>query len=374
MKTRIAVFLGIAFCVFAACRKEEGGNGGLPQRVPVLPEDPYDYVSASHFPAWFLYPPLSFINSEPASNPTTDWGATLGRVLFYDTHLSANNTVSCGSCHKQERGFADVSAASTGFMGGHTDRNSMALVNTRFSFRYFWDLRANGLEQQVMMPVVNAVEMGTDTSLLPAELAQLSYYPSLFQKAFGTTQITNALISRALAQFVRSINSWNTRYDEGVHDNFASFTPLEKDGKDFYMSGQFACNHCHTTTNFYTTAPLNNGLESVFADSGFALVTGDPADIGKFKVPSLRNVALTAPYMHDGRFATLYDVVEHYNSAVQPSPTLDDRLTVEGTIGGTPRRFNMTEYQKLALVAFLGTLTDEPLISDPKYSDPFRVR
>ncbi|TND06539.1 MAG: cytochrome c peroxidase [Bacteroidetes bacterium] len=370
MNKRIAALTLTITIVVIACRKDDPII--VPQEhTPALPAQPYDYVSASAFPSSFLYPPLSFINSEPQSNPTTDWGATLGRVLFYDTQLSANNAVSCASCHKQQNGFSDPARFSRGFAGGHTDRNSMAILNTRFSFRFFWDRRANGLEEQVMMPVMNAVEMGTDTVFLPAKLSAISYYPGLFEHAFGTTEISNTRIARALAQFVRSINSWNSKYDEGLQNNFTNFTPEENDGRTFFMSGQFNCNHCHTTSNFYTTQALNNGLESVVIDSGYALVTGDPADIGKFKVPTLRNIGVTGPYMHDGRFATLEDVVEHYNSGIQGNPNLDDRLTVEAITGGTPKQYNMTAYQKAALVAFLKTLTDEGLMADPKYSDPF---
>lgn len=371
MKTRIAILLLLLICAIAACRRDASLEE--PVRVePVLPEQPFDYVSASAFPASFLFPPLSFINSEPSNNPTSNWGATLGRVLFYEKQLSQNNTISCGSCHKQENGFSDPEQFSKGFAGGHTNRNSMAILNTRFSFRYFWDQRANGLEQQVMMPVVNSIEMGMDTSLLPQKLAALEYYPELFRKAFGTNEITNERIARALAQFVRSINSWNSKYDEGLQNNFAAFTPEENDGMNYFFSGQFNCNHCHTTSNFYTSQSLNNGLETIILDSGRAHITGELTDIGKFKVPTLRNIGLTAPYMHDGRFATLEEVVEHYNSGIMPNPNLDDRLTVEGITGGTPKQYNMTAYQKAALVAFLKTLTDEQLLRDPKYADPFQ--
>lgn len=370
MRHALLLFNAILIVCLIACRKDPPLEEVVPHS-PVLPDQPYDYQSASSFPSSFLYPPLNFINSEPQDNPTTNWGATLGRVLFYDTQLSDNNTISCGSCHLQANGFSDPERFSRGFAGGHTTRNSMAILNTRFSNRYFWDLRASGLERQVLMPVVNAVEMGTDTNELPARLAALGYYPGLFEKAFGSTEITNKKIARALAQFVRSINSWNSKYDQEQPDNFAGFSVLENDGRNYFMSGQFNCNHCHTTNNFYTTQPLNNGLESTIADSGFYEVSGDLSDVARFKVPTLRNIGLTAPYMHDGRFATLEEVVEHYNSGIQANPNLDDRLTVEGLVGGTPKQYNMTPYQKAALVAFLKTLTDESLRNDPKYSDPF---
>jgi cytochrome c peroxidase len=342
------------------------------QNGPFLPEQPYDYVAGIQgIPQSMLFSPLNFLNAEPAYNPTTNWGATLGRVLFYDVALSANRTVSCGSCHHQSHAFADTGAFSRGFMGGHTDRSAMAIVNLRFSRSFFWDLRANGLENQVIMPIENAIEMGMDTTLLLSRVASASYYPALFEKAFGTSEVTVLRIRYALAQFLRAMVSYSSKYDEGLNTNFANFTQEELDGKNFYFSGQFACNHCHSTQNFYERDARNNGLESIAGDSGFAIVTGDPADIGKFRVPTLRNVALTAPYMHDGRFRTLDEVVEHYNSGVQPSATLDDRLTTTLTIGGPPVQMNMTAYEKEALITFLNTLTDQSFITDPKFSDPF---
>ena len=339
---------------------------------PFLPEQPYDYVSdIQSIPQYMLFSPLNFLNAEPAYNPTTNWGATLGRVLFYDKALSANQTVSCGSCHHQSHAFADTGAFSTGFMGGHTDRSAMAIVNLRFSRSFFWDMRVNGLENQVIMPIENALEMGMDTTLLISRVRSLEYYPALFEKAFGTTAITVERIRYALAQFLRSMVSYRSKYDEGMSNSFANFTPEENDGRNYFFSGQFACNHCHSTQNFYERDARNNGLESIAVDSGFALITGDPADIGKFRVPTLRNIALTAPYMHDGRFRTLDEVLEHYNTGVQASATLDDRLTTNLTVGGPPVQMNMTAYEKSALIAFMNTLTDQSFVSDPKFSDPF---
>ncbi|GAB4138144.1 MAG: cytochrome c peroxidase [Bacteroidia bacterium] len=371
MKKALVLIILILPVFFLACNKDMD-IAVQEKHMPVLPETPYDYEAAVQYPAWFLDQQLSFINSFPNPNPVTDWGATLGRVLFYDTYLSRNNAVSCGSCHTQSHGFSDPNRFSKGLYGGHTSRNSMAIVNPRFSFRFFWDQRANGLENQSMMPILNTVEMDMDTVLLPAKLAALSYYPDLFQKAFGSSVVTNDRIAKALAQFMKSITSWNTPFDVAYQNNYSSFSQLERDGKDYFFSGQFNCNHCHTTRNFYNTQSMNNGLDSVYTDLGVEGISGDPNDHGKFKVPSLRNVAVTAPYMHDGRFATLEEVVEHYNSGIRANLNLDDRLTVEGTIGGTPKRYNMTAYEKAALVAFLKTLTDANLLQDPKYSNPFR--
>lgn len=338
----------------------------------VLPDQPYDYVAdINGIPQAMLFQPLNFLNAEPSYNQTTNWGATLGRVLFYDVALSANRTISCASCHHQTNAFADTGAFSTGFQGGHTNRSAMAIVNLRFSRSFFWDLRANGLENQVIMPIENTLEMGMDTLMLVSRVVSLSYYPPLFEKAFGTRIVTAQRIRYALAQFIRSLVSYRSKYDEGLTNSFVNFSQEETDGMNFYFSGQFACNHCHSTQNFYERDARNNGLESIAVDSGQNLITGDPNDIGKFRVPTLRNIALTAPYMHDGRFRTLDEVIEHYNSGVQPSATLDDRLTTTLTIGGPPVQMNMTAYEKSALIAFLNTLTDQTFITDPKFSDPF---
>lgn len=373
MKKLLILSLFAALIFMVQCTKDpEIPPVPVEQNGPVLPQLPYDYVGdIQGIPQSMLFSPLNVLNGEPSYNPTTNWGATLGRVLFYDVGLSANKTTSCASCHHQSHAFADTGAFSTGFMGGHTDRSAMAIVNLRFSRSFFWDLRVNGLENQVIMPIENALEMGMDTTLLVTRVLSTDYYPPLFEKAFGTRVVTVQRIRYALAQFLRAMVSYRSKYDEGLNNSFADFTPEETDGMNFYFSGQFACNHCHSTQNFFERDPRNNGLESIATDSGFAAVTGDPADLGKFRVPTLRNVALTAPYMHDGRFRTLDEVLEHYNSGVQPSATLDDRLTTTLTIGGPPVQMNMTAYEKQALIAFLNTLTDQSFINDPKFSDPF---
>jgi cytochrome c peroxidase len=372
-KLVISGLLLLPFLVIQCTKDPDLTPVPVPSSAPNLPDQPYDYVGdIQGIPQSMLFSPLNFLNNEPSYNPTTNWGATLGRVLFYDVALSANSTIACASCHHQSHAFADTGAFSTGFMGGHTGRSAMAIVNLRFSRSFFWDLRANGLENQVIMPIENALEMGMDTSLLVSRVISTDYYPPLFEKAFGTRIVTVQRIRYALAQFLRSMVSYRSRYDEGTTNNFADFTQEELDGKNYYFSGQFACNHCHSTQNFYERDPRNNGLESNPSDSGYALVTGDPADIGKFRVPTLRNIMLTAPYMHDGRFRTMEEVLEHYNSGVQSSPTLDDRLTTNLTIGGPPVQMNMSAYEKQALIAFLNTLTDQSFISDPKFSDPFQ--
>ena len=210
----------------------------------------------------------------------------------------------------------------------------MHLVNQMYSRRQFWDLRAETLEAQVLMPIQDSIEMGMTLNGAMGRVQERPYYRALFNAAFGDDSITPDRVSRALAQFVRSIVSYRTRYDVGMQSGFADFN-------------------------------------ADYADNGSGEITGNGEDNGKFKVPSLRNVAISGPFMHDGRFNTLEEVVEHYNSGIRAHPDLDDRLTVEGVIGGTPLQMQLSAYDKQALVAFLGTLTDEPLVHDPRFSDPF---
>jgi len=211
--------------------------------------------------------------------------------------------------------------------------------------------------------------MGMTLDALTARLAEESYYSNLFTGAFGSPEVTPDRISRALAQFVRSIISVGSRYDAGVTNEFANFTPRENQGRQIFFGPAGGCAACHGTDNFVPGPALNNnGLEFPYGDLGVGGITGRPQDNGKFKVPSLRNVALTGPYMHDGRFATLEEVVEFYNAGVVDNPNLSPPLR---NPDGTVRRLNLTQQQKDALVAFLRTLTDASLATDPKWSDPF---
>ena len=246
----------------------------------------------------------------------------------------------------------------------------MGLSNARWYQRrhFFWDERANTLEDQVLQPIQNAVEMGMTLQALTNRLAAEPYYTNLFARAFGTTEINTNRISRALAQFVRSIISTRSKYDMGVTNGFANFTAQENQGRQIF-TGPGNCVACHGTDNFVPGPAINNnGLENPYVDKGVGGLTGLPQDEGLFKVPSLRNIELTAPYMHDGRFATLEEVVEFYNSGVVNHTNLSPPLRGPG---GQPRRLNLTAAQKAALVAFLKTLTDPSVMTDEKFSDPF---
>lgn len=371
--------------IVSACRKEESiaadGSGtdlALDRSNPSLPTTPYNYAGIV-LPAYLTTPPINGQNNTPANNPITNQGATLGRVLFYDVNLSANNSKACASCHQQAFSFSDPLQFSTGFNGGSTTRNSMSLLNARYypNGHFFWDERAATAEAQASRPIVNPVEMGMTMPALVTKLKTISYYPQLFQNAYGTPVIDSARVVKAIAQFVRSLVAYRSKYDTGraafppnqnpANVNFANFTAQENQGKQLFF-GAGRCAQCHGTETFTSPAPKNNGLDLVYSDNGVGAITGNPAQNGQFKAPSIRGIEKSGPYMHDGRFATLEQVVEHYNSQVKPHPNLSPELR---NPNGTPHQLNLTTAQKAALVAFLKTLTDTGIASDVKYSNPF---
>ncbi len=322
-------------------------------------------------------------DNTPANNPITDKGATLGRVLFYDKQLSINNSVACASCHVQALGFTDTATLSLGFDGvGLTGAHSMRLGNARFypDSVMFWDKRAANLEDQSTQPIQDEIEMGYDAlhggmGAVITKMNTLPYYPELFEFVYGDTVITEDRIQLALSQFVRSMMSVNSKFDAGFAQvftpqpggnagaDFPNFTAQENRGKTLFLNapnnGGAGCAGCHGIPTFGLVANTGgNGL-----DAGETIV---------FKSPSLKNIGLNGPYMHDGRFATLEEVVEHYNSGVQAGPAVDPKLL--GPPGGGPPQpiqLNLTNADKAALVSFLHTLTDNVIIADNKFSDPF---
>lgn len=332
-----------------------------------LPENSFNYANIQ-LPAFFLDNALQNEDNTPNNNQITDAGATLGRVLFYDKKLSANNTVACASCHNQQDGFSDPTILSIGFEGGLTGRNSMGLANAKFynNGRFFWDERAATLEDQVLLPIQDAVEMGLTLDELENKIGAELYYKVLLARTFGDSIATSQRISLSLAQFIRSMVSYESKYDEGLAQtnnpqaNFPNFTASENLGKNLFFSNRTRCSDCHDTNAFVGDQARNNGLDAVLTDIG--------AGGGQFKVGSLRNIGLTAPYMHDGRFATLGDVVDHYDTGIQNSNDLDNRLRVGG---GQVRRLNLNAAERQGLIDFLLALTDNNFISDEKYSDPF---
>src|SRR4029079_16049476 len=341
---------------------------GLP--IPQLPSPTlrYDHAEVglpAHFRAAAGGPSVLSLDNTPATNPITDAGGTLGRVLFYDTRLSASDAVSCGSCHHQSLGFADALVFSVGLGGALTPRHATGLSNARFykRGRFFWDERASTLEDQVLDPIQNGREMGMSLDALAIKLSVTPYYPALFQAAFGSPGITRDRISRALAQFTRAMVSGDSRYDRafdanGVANFASTLTPQEIDGERVFR--QSGCGSCHTTLAQAGDAPHDNGLDAAPVDTG---VGG-----GVFKTPSLRNVAVRPRFMHDGRFATLDEVVAFYDSGIQANPRLDSLLRAAD---GTPKRLGLTGAERGALVAFLGTLTDSSFLTAVRFSNPF---
>jgi len=354
-----------------------GGSNILPkpstERTLRLPNPPFNYVDVE-LPAHFKTPAARRFDNTPSYNALSDNGATLGRVLFYDTRLSVNNTIACGSCHEQKRAFSDPKRVSKGFEGQLGDRNAMSLINLRYQprGRFFWDERARSLEEQVLMPIQSKMELGQDLKGLTEILAKDDHYPELFRKAFGDSAISRERIARALAQFLRAMVSYQSKFDEGlakarsVRSDFDNFTAQENRGKNLFSRN---CASCHMprgqTAHFIMIRPLNNGLDADIknSDGGIGDLTLNGLQVGLFKSPSLRNVEFTAPYMHDGRFATLEAVIDHYSTGVKPHPNLSGRLR---------RRLNFSTEQKAALVAFLKTLSDQKFIADPRFSDPFQ--
>ena len=379
---KYALFVILSLTIYS-CKKNDVNKNDRPlssdplAALGLLPQ-PFNYASPN-LPPYLLATPITDQDNTPATNPVTDWGATLGRVLFYDKILSLNNNVACASCHQQNLSFADDKALSIGFAGATTKRNSMSLVNVRYyrNGRFLWDERGASLETQTLLPITDHIEMGMPhLDMVVDRLKTKPYYPVLFEKAFNSTTITSDKIGAALAQFIRSIISYRSKFDDGrilinsVRSPYPNFTDEENEGKQLFFNPLLGCNSCHKTETFTAPSPKNNGLEEVSIDAGSGGLLNDPSQVGNFKVPSLKNIEFTAPYMHDGRFATLKEVIDHYNSGVQPHPNLSSQL--RNPADSTPLKLNLTPVQKSALVAFLKTLSDRSIINDDKFSNPFK--
>ncbi len=386
---------GILLCLILAtsCAKEETVI------QPVVPEEPSaitqtfgDKIDANNLFDYAGLPIPDYINRDNTGNNTiTNAGATLGRVLFYDKKLSANDKVACASCHKQELAFGDDLIASEG-VNGTTGRHSMRLVNARFSDeeRFFWDERANTLEEQASQPIQDHIEMGFsgengDPGLadLLAKLDAVDYYQELFALAYGDASITESRIQDALAQFIRSIQSFDSKYDIGRNeirnDNvaFPNFTaqenmgkqlftaPPQFDGNGFRVGGGLGCAGCHRPPEFsIDPTSMNNGIISSFA--------GTP-DFDVTRAPSLRDVVNAqgqpnGPFMHTGELADLVAVLEHYNDIDDTdNPRLDFKLRPLGE----PQKLQLTDAEKDAVVAFLQTLTGTEIYTAAQWSNPF---
>ena len=371
MKARIAGGLVlVTIWLTSWAMASQGASNVRPLR---LPDTPFRYTDLK-LPVHFTQQAAQKFDNTPPDNPTTDAGATLGRVLFYDTRLSANDTISCGSCHVQSHAFVDPNRFSRGFEGKLTDRHAMNLVNLRYHprARFFWDERGGNLEAMVLLPVVNRIEMGQDLARLPGILAGDARYHELFRKAFGDTDITQDRIAKALAQFLRSMVSYQSKYDRGrsatptASADFWNFSLQENRGKALFLRNCSICHMPDQEAHFVMLAPANTGLDEdpQRTDGGVGDITLNPRDVGHFKSPSLRNVEVTMPYMHDGRFDTLEAVIDHYSGGGKKHPNKDVRV----------QPLNFTSAEKAALLAFLKTLTDPAFLTDPRFSDPFEIR
>lgn len=365
-------FVPTSYGSFSALKIAKDGS------VPVLPEISYEYANPL-LPSYLEDNAQGFGDHyNPPGNPITNAGARLGRVLFYDTRLSKNQTISCASCHVASLGFSDSATFSKGFDGSLTTRQSMGLTNARVqpSGRFFWDASATVLKEQVTMAITSSVEMGMEMHEVNSRLKNAGFYQGLFADAFGDPNISSDRITSAIGQFVRSMVSKNSKFDLAVVQEdrffppFETFSQIENDGYKLFLD--VGCANCHVVPHFVGELPTNNGLDANNAnDKGLGEKTHSSFDEGKFKAPQLRNIELTAPYMHDGRFKTLEEVIEHYNSGIQPNPALGEQL--KNSFDGTPVRLKLSSYQKQSLVAFLKTLTDPYFVNDPRFEDPFAI-
>lgn len=355
-----SVLLIVIFVI--GCRKDPDpgslAKGPTPYSLPVK--------------SW--YPNLKL----PQDNPLTEEGIQLGRMLFYDPIMSADSSISCASCHKQVFAFTDNLAVSKGINGRLLTRNSMPLHNLMWNNFFFWDGRVNTLREQVLIPIQTHNEMALDLFELIKRMNKSSRYRTEFKKAFPNQDITPENVAKALEQFLISMISFDAKIDQLATNNdtlnviSASalrgmklfFKPVEDGGAD--------CFHCHSNTPFFGRfsqdgSMSNNGLDEAHTDLGFGAVTGNPLDNGKFKIPNLRNVELTAPYMHDGRFATLEEVLDFYgdgSGVKMNSPNIDSDMIHNPPIV-------LTLQEKLDIIEFLKTLTDNNFINNPAFSNPF---
>ncbi len=303
------------------------------------------------YPSYFPTPVYNFKNNE-----LTKEKFELGRKLFYDGILSSDNSVSCGTCHSQVHGFADHNVnLSSGVNNLKGTRNSPAITNMIWSPAFMWDGGVNHIEVFSVAPITNPVEMNETMSNVISKLNNNSEYKNLFKIAYGIDNITDQAMLRALTIYMSMMVSCNSKYDK-VRQGKVSFSTDEAEGYELFKQ---KCASCHSEPLFTNYQYKNNGLDSIYTDLGRGRITFNANDNGKFKVPSLRNVELTYPYMHDGRFWTLEQVLELYNSGIKHSATLAPELA-----NGLP----MTADEKKKIIAFLKTLTDYTIISDFKFA------
>lgn len=357
---------------FSACQEDD----------PIVGCDPCideDIINAAYapqpyeleVPEWFPRPVI------PEDNPMTVEGIALGRHLFFDPILSSDSTQSCATCHDPQLSFTDGNKVSRGVLGIDGRRSSMAIVNMAFNTKgFFWDGRAATLEAQALLPVEDHTELNENWENVVEKLKRHKEYPAMFRQAFGIekkSEMTKELAVKAIAQFERTLLSYRSRFDQVVWEQQGWPTDAEQRGRDLFFV-EFAnnsldhpgCSHCHGSALFTENNYFNNGLDSVatlsdFADYGLGEVTNNLYDNGKFRAPTLRNIALTAPYMHDGRFNTLGEVLDHYATGGHGVANEDANI----------QPFTLTEQQKQDLIAFLNMLTDTTFVNNPAFRNPF---
>ncbi len=373
---KISFFLFLLLLGLVACVDDEGNDPVLGEDLTNIPYDPT--------PHELTIPPGLPSMDIPADNPLTDEGIELGRRLFYDPILSKDSTISCSSCHKLTSSFNDIVAISPGVGGLLGNRSSMSLINIGFQTNgLFWDGRSPTLEDQALHPVENPLEMAEMWKDVEVKLRHHPDYRKRFRQAFGidnTLDITKELAAKSIAQFERTLISANSRFDKKkfqLDPNPFLLSDLEVDGQKIFFDDLLGtpgdpvghCAHCHDGGALYTSEVYrNNAITQVptlndFPDKGLGGITGNLTDNGMFRSPSLRNIALTPPYMHDGSFQTLEAVIEHYNSGGHYA---------DNVVTGSITQLNLSEYDKQALLAFLHTLTDTTYYDNPAFKNPFQ--
>jgi cytochrome c peroxidase len=403
-KSFLCLTIVTSFLFFAACKKEDVVLPASPTgNNPTSTVDAYAAIKA--FFGTEIDPlnlanyanqgkPSYITRDNTGSNTITNVKATVGRVLFYDKNLSINNSVSCGSCHKQAFAFSDTALVSNGVLGGATDRHSMRLINARYAeeSRFFWDERAINLEAQTTQPIANHVEMGysgqfgrDNINTLLAKLQKIGYYNELFKFAYGDVTITEARMQECLAQFVRSIQSFDSKYDAGrtlannANQDFSNFTAIENEGKRLFMmppvfdanssriGGGLGCNGCHRAPEFdIDPRSRNNGVT--------ALASGNGQDITVTRAPSLRDLMnaegiLNGRMMHSGGVRDLATAISHYGGFINDNPNLDQRLKPNGR---NVQRLNLQQSEITSVVAFIKTLSGKNVYTDKRWSSPFK--
>ncbi len=358
-----------------ACRSNDDDGGGAPSGTATALCEQSDYAATPYeleVPYFFPDPII------PADNPMTLEGVELGRFLFWEKALSRNNAVSCGSCHFPAAAFSDDKPFSFGLYGEPTDRNSMGIINLAWVKDFFWDGRASSLEEQILEPLVHPVEMDFTWAEAVERIGEDPEYQQRFEAAFGTACVDSVRMVKSIAQFMRTMISHRSKFDKARYYGEALLSPAENRGLELFLAeggdpafvdggqGGGDCFHCHGGDLILFTDNLfrNNGLDTVFTDLGRADHTGNPWDEATFRTPTLRNIALTAPYMHDGRFATLDEVIDHYDMGGHFSATLDPLMKLQG-IG-----LSLSPQDKADLIAFLETLTDYEFIENEAFHDP----